>query len=114
MSGLTAARATTGIGTGSAFASAGSSRLQRALMQQLANQRMLQQLMAQQQMLQDASQPTAVAPTDSAQQAREQRSAGRQARAAAIAERRAAAKARNLVKSQVKTPTDGTQIAAVQ
>ena len=118
-SGISALRAGTGFGTGSVLAATGSSGMQQALMQQLANQRMLQQqmqqqLMAQQEMLQDANPQPAVTRTDKAQQAREQRLAQRQARAAAIAERQAAAKARNLVKSQVKTPTDGTQIAAVR
>jgi hypothetical protein len=64
-------------------------------------------------MLQDqANQQPTLSRTEKGQQARAERIAQRQARAAAIAERREAAKARNLVRSQVKTPTDGTALAA--
>jgi hypothetical protein len=120
MAGLSALRRGAGLGTASAFASTGSSGMQQAMMHQLANRRLLrqqiqQQLIAQQEMSQSqGSQLSGVTPSDQAQQAREQRLAQRQARAAAIAERRAAAKARNLVKSQIQTPTDGTQIVADQ
>jgi hypothetical protein len=105
--------------TGSPFASTGSSALRQALLQQLAAQRMLQeqmQLVAQQPMLQDQSgqQPTLITQAERAQQARDARLAQRQARAAIVAERKAAAKARTLVKSQVKTPTDAAHLAADQ
>ena len=103
--------------TGSPFASTGSSALQQAMLQQLAAQRMLQQqmqLLAQEQMLQDQSgqQPALTTRAEKAQQAREARLAQRQARAALIAERKAAAKARTLVKSQVKASIDAAQLAA--
>jgi hypothetical protein len=71
-------------------------------------------MLAQQQMLQDQSTQPAQTRTEKSQAAREARLAQRQARVAAIAERKAAAEARTLVKSQVKTPTDGTQVAAAQ
>jgi hypothetical protein len=103
-----------GLGTVSAFASTASASAQRAMLQQLANQRMLQQqqLLAQQDMLQEqANQQPALTRSEKIQQAHEQRLAGRHARAAAIAERREAAKARTLVRSQVKTPQDATQLA---
>jgi hypothetical protein len=118
--GIGTALRSSGIGTtGSPFLSTGTSALRQAMLQQLAAQRILQQqmqLVAQQQMLQDHSgqQPPLTTRAEKTQQAGEARLAQRQARAAAIAERKAAAKARNLVKSPVKTPTDATQLAADQ
>jgi hypothetical protein len=95
------------------MASTGSSGIQQAFLQQLANQRMLQQqFMAQQGTLQStATQQPASSRSELAQQRREQRWAERQARATVLAERREAAKARNLVRAQVRTTPSATQLA---
>jgi hypothetical protein len=115
-SGLSALRSGSGLGTGSMFASTGSSGVRQALLSPLANRRLLrqqmqQQLVAQQMSQGEANQQPVLTRAEMAKQTREVRLAERQARAAAIAERREAAKARNLVKSQVTTPENATQLA---